>query len=111
MPHPEERIQGLRSLEEGFIPPIINPTLLDGQFIVSSRESFQMAKDLMEKEGIFAGISSGAVVSCALRVGERMDKGKIVCLLADGGWKYLSTGLWTRPLEELEAEMGRKIWW
>jgi len=111
VPHPEERIQGLRSLEEGFIPPVLDAGVLDGQFIVTSRDSFRMTRELMEREGIFAGISSGAVVSCALRVAERMERGKIVCLLADGGWKYLSTGLWSRPLEELEAELGKKIWW
>jgi cysteine synthase B len=111
VPHPEERIQGLRSLEEGFIPPILDPSLLDGQFIVSSRESFEMTRELLLKESIFAGISSGAVLACAVRVAERMESGKIVCLFADGGWKYLSTGLWTRPLDELQAEMGRKIWW
>lgn len=112
VPHPEERIQGLRSLEDGFIPPILDPTILDGQFIITSRESFELTRDLLHKESIFAGISSGAVLACALRVAERMEgDGNIVCLFADGGWKYLSTGLWTRPLDELEAEMGRKIWW
>ena len=111
VPHPEERIQGLRSLDEGFIPPILDPTLLDGQFIFTSRESFELTRELLERESIFAGISSGAVLACAIRVAERMDSGNIVCLMADGGWKYLSTGVWTRPLEELEAEMGRKIWW
>ena len=111
VPHPEERIQGLRSLDEGFIPPILDPTLLDGQFIITSRESFELTRELLEQESIFAGISSGAVLACAIRVAERMDSGNIVCLMADGGWKYLSTGVWTRPLEELEAEMGRKIWW
>lgn len=111
VPHPEERIQGLRSLDEGFIPPILDPTLLDGQFIITSRESFELTRELLERESIFAGISSGAVLACAIRIAERMDSGNIVCLMADGGWKYLSTGVWTRPLEELEAEMGRKIWW
>ena len=111
VPHPEERIQGLRSLEDGFIPPILDPSMLDGQFIITSRESFEMTRELLEKERIFAGISSGAVLACALRVAERMESGNIVCLMADGGWKYLSTGLWTRPLEELEGEMGRKVWW
>ncbi len=111
VPHPEERISGLRSLDEGFIPPILDPTLLDGQFIITSRESFELTRELLERESIFAGISSGAVLACAARVAERMESGNIVCLMADGGWKYLSTGVWTRPLEELEAEMGRKIWW
>ena len=111
VPHPEERIQGLRSLEDGFIPPILDTTVLDGQFIITSRESFEKTRELLEMESIFAGISSGAVLACAQRLAERMDNGNIVCLFADGGWKYLSTGLWTRPLDELEAEMGRKIWW
>ena len=111
VPHPEERIQGLRSLEDGFIPPILDTTVLDGQFIITSRESFEKTRELLQTESIFAGISSGAVLACAQRLVERMDNGNIVCLFADGGWKYLSTGLWTRPLDELEAEMGRKIWW
>ena len=111
VPHPEERIQGLRSLEDGFIPPILDTTVLDGQFIITSRESFEKTRELLQVESIFAGISSGAVLACAQRLADRMDHGNIVCLFADGGWKYLSTGLWTRPLEELEAEMGRKIWW
>lgn len=111
VPHPEERIQGLRSLEDGFIPPILDTTVLDGQFIITSRESFEKTRELLQTESIFAGISSGAVLACAQRLAERMDSGNIVCLFADGGWKYLSTGLWTRPLDEIDAEMGRKIWW
>ena len=111
VPHPEERIQGLRSLEDGFIPPILDTTVLDGQFIITSRESFEKTRELLQTESIFAGISSGAVLACAQRLAERMDNGNIVCLFADGGWKYLSTGLWTRPLDEIDAEMGRKIWW
>lgn len=111
VPHPEERIQGLRSLEDGFIPPILDQEVLDGQFIVTSEESFRFTKELLVKESIFAGISSGAVLACALRVAEKMDSGNIVCLFADGGWKYLSTGVWTKPIKELEAEIGKKIWW
>ena len=111
VPHPEERIQGLRSLEDGFIPPILDTTVLDGQFIITSRESFEKTRELLQTESIFTGISSGAVLACAQRLAERMDSGNIVCLFADGGWKYLSTGLWTRPLDEIDAEMGRKIWW
>jgi cysteine synthase B len=111
VPHPEERIQGLRSLEDGFIPPILDQKILDGQFIITSEESFRFTKELLEKESIFAGISSGAVLACALRVAEKMDSGNIVCLFADGGWKYLSTGVWTKPIKELQAEIGKKIWW
>ena len=111
VPHPEERIQGLRSLEDGFIPPILDQEVLDGQFIITSEESFEFTKRLLEKESIFAGISSGAVLACALRVAEKMESGNIVCLFADGGWKYLSTGVWTKPISQLEAEIGKKIWW
>ena len=70
-----------------------------------------MTKELMEKEGIFAGISSGSVIAGALKLAERMDEGNIVCLLADGGWKYLSSQLWTRDYATLAQEAQGKIWW
>ncbi|MBI4234494.1 MAG: cysteine synthase family protein [Chloroflexi bacterium] len=111
VPHPDDFIQGLRSLEEGFIPPVLDLSLLDARIMIESREAFATTRELLEKEGIFAGISSGAVVACARRVAQRMDKGNIVCLLADGGWKYLSTSLWTREYGEMESEVKGKIWW
>jgi cysteine synthase B len=111
VPHPEDAIQGLRSLEEGFIPPILDLSLLDSRIMVESNEAFRVTKELMQKEGIFAGISSGAVVCCATRLAERMEKGNIVCLLADGGWKYLSTSLWTKDFTELKDSVENKIWW
>ncbi|MBI2164845.1 MAG: cysteine synthase family protein [Chloroflexi bacterium] len=110
-PHPEDAIQGLRSLEEGFIPPILDLSLLDGRIIIESREAFRYTKLLLEREGIFGGISSGAVIACALRVAQRVDKANIVCLLADGGWKYLSTSLWTKEYPELKKDVEGKIWW
>lgn len=111
VPHPEELIQGLRSLEDGFIPPIIDLKLLDARIVIRSRDAFEATRELTEKEGIFAGISSGAVVRCAQRYAQRLERGNIVVLLADGGWKYLSTGLWTRNLDELAHDIGTKIWW
>jgi cysteine synthase B len=110
-PQPDDAISGLRSLEEGFIPPIFDPAMLDSRLMISSEESFKMTKELLHKEGVFAGVSSGAVVACALKVARRMDKGNIVCLLADGGWKYLSTGLWTKSYADLEMEVQGKVWW
>ena len=110
-PHPDELIQGLRSLEDGFIPPILDQSVLDGQRIITSRESFEATRELCEREGIFAGVSSGAVVACALKVAERMTEGNIVCLLADGGWKYLSTELWTKDYYEILRRTEGKIWW
>ena len=112
VPHPGDLVQGLRSLEEGFIPPILDESVLDGRIVVDSRTSFAAVKELMEKEGIFAGISSGAVMRTAQRMASRMDGGDIVALLADGGWKYLSTALWTKEYEQLAPEeVEGKIWW
>ena len=111
VPHPEDVIQGLRSLEEGFIPPILDLSLLDSRIMVESSEAFRFTRELMNREGIFAGISSGSVVCCATRLAERMERGNIVCLLADGGWKYLSTSLWTRDFSELQSSVENKIWW
>ncbi len=110
-PEPEDFISGLRSLEEGFIPPILDITLLDSRMLVSSFDAFSTAKRLLAEEGIFAGVSSGSVVYGAIRMAERMDEGDIVCLLADGGWKYLSTALWTKDYEQLAKESKGKIWW
>ena len=112
VPHPGDLVQGLRSLEEGFIPPILDESVLDGRIVVDSRSSFAAVKELMENEGIFAGISSGAVMRTAQRIASRMDSGNIVALLADGGWKYLSTSLWTKEYGELKSEgVEGKIWW
>ncbi len=110
-PHPGDLVQGLRSLEEGYIPPVFDETVLDGRIVVDSASSFRATKELMDRTGIFAGVSSGAVVRAAQRVAGRMDEGQIVCLLADGGWKYLSTGLWTRDYGEIEEEVSERLWW
>ncbi len=93
LPRPGDLVQGLRSLEEGFIPPVLDESLLDDRTVIDSRTSFAAANELLQKEGIFAGVSAGAVLHTAQRVAQQMDKGKIVALLADGGWKYLSMPL------------------
>ena len=110
-PEPEDFISGLRDLEEGFIPPILDLDLLDSRMLVSSFDAFRTAKELLHQEGIFAGVSSGSVVFGALRQAERMESGEIVCLLADGGWKYLSTSLWTKDYDQMAKESQGKIWW
>jgi cysteine synthase B len=110
-PHPGDLVQGLRSLEEGFIPPVFDPTVLDGRIVVDSRNSFAATKELLEKEGIFAGISSGAVLRVAQRYATRMERGNVVMLMADGGWKYLSTNLWTTDYSDLPADIDSKVWW
>lgn len=111
VPHPGDLVQGLRSLEEGFIPPVLDEKVLDGRIVVDSRTAFAATKELTQKEGIFAGISSGAAVKTAQRVAARMERGKIVVLLADGGWKYLSTNLWTVDYDDLPEDIETKIWW
>ena len=110
-PEPDDTIQGLRSLEEGFIPPILDLAMLDSRIMAKGSDAFRGTLELLRQEGIFAGISSGSVIWGAMKTAERMDKGNIVCFLADGGWKYLSTGLWTKDPEEMEKEARGKIWW
>ena len=110
-PEPDDFISGLRRLEDGYIPPILDINMLDSRLLVGSMPAFRTTKELLHQEGIFAGISSGSVVYGAMRQAERMDSGNIVCLLADGGWKYLSTSLWTKEYEQLEDEVQGKIWW
>jgi cysteine synthase len=110
-PEPDDRIQGLRSLEEGFVPPILDLKKLDARIMVSGAESFRLTAELLRREGVFAGVSSGAVLAAALRLAGRVDNANIVCLFADGGSKYLSTGLWTKDYEELRGSVEGKIWW
>ncbi len=111
VPHPGDLVQGLRALEEGFIPPVLDESVLDGRVVVDSRTSFAMVKELMEKEAIFSGISAGAVLRVAMKAAERLERGNVVALLADGGWKYLSTTLWTKDWGVPHEEVEGKIWW
>jgi cysteine synthase len=110
-PMPGEQVQGLRSLDEGFVPEIFDPGQLDGKFLVSNEDSIAALRALTEREGIFAGVSSGGALVAASRVAREMRHGTIVVLLADGGWKYLSDDLWTRDLEEMGPELQSRNWW
>jgi cysteine synthase B len=111
-PLPGDAVQGLRSLDEGFVPEIFDPGLLDGKFLVSNREAVTSLRELVVREGIFAGPSSGAVLVAAIRVAASMERGTIVALLADGGWKYLSAGAYSRDLDEMEKDLeGGVNWW
>ena len=111
-PLPGEGVQGLRSLDEGFVPEIFDPTLLDAKYLVSNRDSIAALRDLIFREGIFAGPSCGAVLVAAARVAKEMRGGTIVALLPDGGWKYLSAGTFTRDLDEMEEDLeGGVNWW
>jgi cysteine synthase len=110
-PLPGERVQGLRSLDEGFVPPVLDASVLDDRFLVSNRDAVVGVRRLLDDEGIFAGLSCGAAISVAVRVAREMDSGSVVVLLADGGWKYLSTDLWTRDLDELEDDLEGSLLW
>lgn len=110
-PHPGDLVQGLRSLDEGFIPPILDLGLLDGKILVDSRHAFAATRELTRREGIFAGVSSGATIHCAARIAQKMEKGTIVVLLADGGWKYLSLGVWQKEAPDLGESPYSHIWW
>ncbi len=106
-----EGVQGLRSLEDGFVPPVLDQSQLDARILVSSTDAIRRTRQLKDQEGIFAGPSCGASLHVALRVAASMERAKIVTILADGGWKYLSEDLWTRPLDELEDNLEAKILW
>ncbi len=104
-------VQGLRSLEDGFVPPVLDQSLLDAKILVMGGDAIRRTRQLKDQEGIFAGPSCGAALHAALRVAASMQHGKIVVILADGGWKYLSEDLWTRELDELEDDLEAKILW
>lgn len=110
-PNLGDLVQGLRNLDEGFIPPILDLALLDRKMVVSSDDGIRYTQELLWREGIFAGVSSGAALSCAVRYAQRLDRGNIVVLLADGGWKYLSTQLWTKGVEEASSDLRGQLLW
>jgi cysteine synthase/molybdopterin converting factor small subunit len=104
-------VYGLRSLADGYVPPILDVSKLDRKILVSNEESVDGLRLLLEREGIFAGVSSGAVVHVARRLAEELDEGVVVAVLADGGWKYLSADFWTKGTGEAGRSMEDHIWW
>jgi len=104
-------VYGLRSLDDGFIPPIFDASVVDRKFLVNSSDALRATRELTAREGIFAGISSGAVLHVAQRVASEIDHGDVVCLLADGGWKYLSTRAWANDVETAEKGVAESLWW
>ena len=109
-----ELVQGLRSIDDGYIPPIFENwsgiDLLDGKSIVRPRDSLIGVRRLADEAGLFVGISSGAALAGALKVADKIDEGCIVFIVCDGGWKYLSTNAWTAPLDEAVAEAEKIIY-
>jgi cysteine synthase B len=105
-----EPVQGLRSLDDGFIPPIIDLSLLDRKIFVTNSDAIVWTRKLLDEEGIFAGVSSGAIARVAARIAGELDEGNVVFIVADDGWKYLSSGIYTRPVEEIE-DLESTLWW
>jgi cysteine synthase len=109
-PKQGELVQGLRSLDDGFIPPIIDLSLLDRKIMVSNRDAIVWTKKLLEEEGVFAGVSGGAIAYIANRIAGELAGGNVVFLIPDDGWKYLSSGVYTKPIEEIE-NLDSTVWW
>jgi cysteine synthase B len=108
-PLPGDPVMGLRSLEEGYVPPILDVSQLDRKLLVSNAEAVAGMRALLEQEGLFAGISAGGVVHVARQLAEELEEGVVVAILADGGWKYLSAPLW--EAEDVERAMENAVWW
>ena len=109
-PKQGEPVQGLRSLDDGFIPPIIDLALLDRKIFVTNADAITFTRKLLDEERVFAGVSSGAIARVAVRIAGELDEGNVVFVVADDGWKYLSSGIYTRPLEEIE-NLDSTVWW
>jgi cysteine synthase len=108
-PLPGEEVMGLRSLEDGYVPPILDVSKLDRKLLVSNEESVAGLRELLDTEGIFGGVSSGAVAHVARALAGELDEGVVVCVLADGGWKYLSADFW--EADDVGRSMERTVWW
>src|SRR5436190_21003 len=106
-----EAVQGLRSLDDGYIPPIIDLALLDRKIFVSNRDAVVWTKKLLAEEGLFTGVSAGAIAAIAVRVANELDEGNVVFIVPDDGWKYLSSGVYTKPLEQLEDTLDSASFW
>jgi [CysO sulfur-carrier protein]-thiocarboxylate-dependent cysteine synthase len=110
-PLPGDPVMGLRSLDEGYVPPILDVAKLDRKVLVSNEESVAAVRRLLDEDGIFAGVSSGAVAHVARKLARELaaEGAIVVSILADGGWKYLSADFW--DADDVEASMERTVWW
>src|SRR5437660_8203993 len=105
-----EPVQGLRSLDDGFIPPIIDLALLDRKIFVTNADAITWTRKLLEEERLFVGVSSGAIARVAARIAGELDEGDVVFVVCDDGWKYLSSGIYTLPVDEI-ANLDSTVWW
>jgi [CysO sulfur-carrier protein]-thiocarboxylate-dependent cysteine synthase len=110
-PLPGDPVMGLRSLEDGYVPPILDVSRLDRKVLVSNQESVRAVRELLRLEGVLGGVSSGAAIHVARRLADELDEGVVVAILADGGWKYLSADFWDAPDERVGESMEETVWW
>jgi [CysO sulfur-carrier protein]-thiocarboxylate-dependent cysteine synthase len=108
-PLPGDPVMGLRSLADGYVPPILDVSKLDRKVLVSNEESVRAVRALLDLEGIFAGVSAGAVAHVARKLADELDEGVVVCVLADAGWKYLSADFWKSS--DVAQSMESTLWW
>jgi [CysO sulfur-carrier protein]-thiocarboxylate-dependent cysteine synthase len=108
-PLPGDPVMGLRSLEDGYVPPILDVSKLDRKVLVSNEEAVRAVRALLDLEGVFGGVSAGAVVHVARKLAEELDEGVVVCVLADAGWKYLSADFWNAS--DVGKSMESTLWW
>jgi [CysO sulfur-carrier protein]-thiocarboxylate-dependent cysteine synthase len=108
-PQPGDAVMGLRSLADGYVPPVLDVSQLDRKLLVSNADAVAGLRALLQEEGVFAGVSSGAVIHVARRLAAELDEGVVVAVLADAGWKYLSAPFWDAA--DPEAEMEEAVWW
>jgi cysteine synthase B len=108
-PLPGDPVMGLRSLDDGYVPPILDVSKLDRKVLVSNEESVRAVRALLDREGIFAGVSAGAVLHVAQKLAAELDEGVVACVLADAGWKYLSADFWRA--DDVEQSMESTLWW
>ena len=108
-PLPGDPVMGLRSLDDGYVPPILDVSKLDRKVLVSNEESVREVRRLLDEEGLFAGVSAGAVGHVARKLAKELDAGVVVAILADAGWKYLSADFW--DADDVEQAMERTVWW
>jgi cysteine synthase B len=106
-----EWVQGLRSLDDGFVPPVVDLGLLDRKILVSNYDAVCWTRRLLEQEGLFLGVSSGAIASIAVRIAREMDDGDVVFVAPDNGWKYMSTGVYSKPLDEIKEALETSLLW
>ena len=114
-PHPDDKIQALRAIEDGYIPPILDLDKLDARILIEAEEAFYWTRKLLTDAGVFVGVSSGATFATAIKLQEKLknseSQSNIVVMLADGGWKYLSTGIYSENYTFKQSEIEGKTWW